>query len=49
MKKLGLLLVAAGIVLIFVIVFNVFFGNRETISPVPDDKGIKVIFISPGK
>jgi hypothetical protein len=49
MKKVGFVLIALGLALFFFVVYNFFLGRSQTLSPVPENKGVKVIFISPNK
>lgn len=48
MKKFGFVLIAMGIGLLIALAFSAFFKKTSLISPVPDDQGIKVIYITPG-
>jgi hypothetical protein len=47
MKKVGFVLIAIGVALLIFILFNALQQNNQLKSPVPDDKGVKVIFITP--
>jgi len=49
MKYLGILLTIVGLVLMIVVVFNYFRELNRVKSPIPDEKGIKVIFLTPTK
>jgi len=49
MKYLGILLTLIGLVLMVVVIFDYFRELNRVKSPIPDDKGIKVIFITPTK
>ena len=44
MKKIGYILVAAGLALLCFVLYLYFSQKNEVVSPVPDDKGVKVIF-----
>lgn len=49
MKQIGFVLIAVGIALIVFVLINGLRERNQIKSPVPEDKGIKVIFISPTK
>lgn len=49
MRKLGLVLVLAGVSLIIFAFFSFFKNKSHLISPVPDERGINVIYTSPSK
>ncbi len=47
MKIIGSLLIVVGIALVLVVLYS-FFSEKESLkSPIPEDKGVKVIFLSP--
>lgn len=47
MKRIGAVVIAVGIGMILFVVYS-FLTRENTIhSPVPQDKGVKVIFVSP--
>ena len=49
-KLIGALLISTGIVCLSVIAFKVFAGSEsELVSPIPNQSGVKVIYISPSK
>lgn len=49
MKKIGYLFIAFGLAFL-VFAFYSFFQNKNRFhSPVPEEKGVKVIFITPNK
>lgn len=47
MKKIGFILIAIGLALITFIVFSLFEEENRFHSPIPQDKGVKVIFLTP--
>ena len=48
MKKIiGLILIAFGLALIIFVIYNFFMEKNKIISPLPEEKGVKVIYISP--
>ena len=47
MKLFGAVLIAIGLALLFFIVYNIIKEKGRTVSPLPEDKGIKVIFVTP--
>ena len=48
MKKVGLVLIATGLALLTFVLFNFFKERNKIASPIPEDQGVKVIFITPG-
>ena len=48
-KTLGLILIAFGLALIVFVIYNFFHEKNKILSPIPEEKGIKVIYISPTK
>jgi hypothetical protein len=48
-KALGLILIAFGLALIVFVIYNFFQEKNKIISPIPEEKGVKVIYISPTK
>jgi hypothetical protein len=48
-KTLGLILIAFGLALIIFVIYNFFQEKNKILSPIPEEKGIKVIYISPTK
>lgn len=48
MKKFGYILVAMGLGILAFIVYSVVQKNNELVSPVPENNGVKVIYITPG-
>ena len=49
MKKLGLLFIAVGLALILFVIYNIVIEKSRTLSPIPENKGVRVIFVSPTK
>jgi hypothetical protein len=49
MKQFGYILIAIGLALLVFVLYS-FFQNRNRLhSPIPEEKGVKVIFITPTK
>lgn len=49
MKKLGLILIAVGLALILFVFFNFLKEKNKIVSPIPENEGVKVIFVTPQK
>ncbi|VVA43298.1 conserved hypothetical protein [Candidatus Roizmanbacteria bacterium] len=49
MKRLGIVLIAVGISLLIFVLYNFVKEKNKMASPIPEDKGVKVIFITPSK
>lgn len=49
MKKVGIFLIAAGLALFIFALINFIKEKNKIASPIPDDEGVKVIFITPTK
>jgi len=49
MKNVGLVFIAVGLAIFLYVVINLVFGEKKIISPLPENNGIKVIFVSPTK
>ena len=47
MKIVGTMLIVVGLGLLLFIVYSFFKDSNRTLSPVPVDQGVKVIFVSP--
>jgi len=47
MKKLGLVLIAVGLALLSFVAYNFIKEKNKIASPVPEDQGVKVIFVTP--
>lgn len=49
MKNVGLVLIAVGIALLMFVSFNFLKERNKIASPIPEDKGVKVIFVTPSR
>jgi hypothetical protein len=49
MRFLGFLLIAIGLGLIIYMGYSWWQGQGKLVSPIPDERGVKVIFITPSK
>lgn len=49
MKTVGLILIAFGLAMLVFVAVSLIKERNKIVSPLPEDKGIKVIFISPTK
>ncbi len=49
MKNLGLVLIAFGLALLFFVIYGVIQEKNRSLSPIPENKGVRVIFVSPSK
>lgn len=49
MKNIGLVLIAVGIALLMFVSYNFIKEKNKMASPIPEDKGVKVIFVTPAK
>lgn len=49
MKQLGYILIAFGLALLVFVLYSFFEEKNQLHSPVPEEKGVKVIFITPTK
>ena len=47
MKIVGIVLISIGIALLAFVGFNFLNNDNRLLSPIPDEQGIKVIFVSP--
>lgn len=47
MKIIGGVLMVIGIALLILVAYSFFKQGESTHSPVPEDRGVKVIFVSP--
>ena len=47
MRMVGSFLIIVGLGLLLFIGYSFFKDSNRTLSPVPDDQGVKVIFITP--
>ncbi|KKQ24474.1 MAG: hypothetical protein US40_C0003G0013 [Candidatus Roizmanbacteria bacterium GW2011_GWC2_37_13] len=49
MKKVGVVLIAIGLGLLTFVVFNFVKEKTKMASPIPEEEGVKVIFVTPAK
>lgn len=49
MKIIGAILIGIGLALLLFILFNFLKEKNRIISPLPESKGVKVIFVTPTK
>ncbi|KKP59287.1 MAG: hypothetical protein UR54_C0029G0008 [Candidatus Roizmanbacteria bacterium GW2011_GWA2_34_18] len=49
MKNFGIILIAIGIALLMFVSYNFIKEKNKMTSPIPEDKGVKVIFVTPSK
>jgi len=49
MKTVGVVLIGVGLALFVFLTVSLIQNNNRLISPVPDNKGIRVIFVTPTK
>jgi hypothetical protein len=49
MKRLGIVLIAIGIALLMFVFYNFIKEKNRLASPIPEDTGVKVIFVTPSK
>ena len=49
MKNIGLVLIAIGIALLMFVSYNFIKEKNKMASPSPEDKGVKVIFVTAAK
>lgn len=47
MKNIGLILIAIGFALLCFVFYNFIGEKNKIVSPIPEDKGVKVIFVTP--
>jgi len=47
MKSIGIVIMAIGAAMLIFVLYNFVAERNRTVSPVPEDKGVKVIFITP--
>jgi len=47
MKKIGIVLMTIGLVIIIFVIINFIKEKNQTLSPIPESEGVKVIFITP--
>ncbi len=49
MKTFGIILISIGVALILFIAYTFLREKNKVISPIPENTGIKVIFVTPAK
>lgn len=49
MKSVGVVLIGMGLALLLFTLIDLFSGAGKIVSPVPENGGVKVIFVSPTK
>ncbi len=49
MRIFGIVLLAIGVALLIFILFSFFREKNKLISPLPEENGVKVIFVTPTK
>lgn len=49
MKKIGIVLIAIGLALLVFALINFIKEKNKIASPIPEDEGVKVIFVTPIK
>lgn len=49
MKFIGAVLIAIGLALVLFVLFSIIKSQNRMVSPIPEDKGVKVIFVTPTK
>lgn len=49
MKNIGLILIAIGLALFLFIFYNLLKERGKIVSPIPEERGVKVIFVTPPK
>lgn len=47
MKIIGFILISMGIALMLFVGYSFFKQRGRTLSPIPEDRGVKVIFVTP--
>ncbi|MEK7634064.1 MAG: hypothetical protein AAB437_04440 [Patescibacteria group bacterium] len=47
MKGLGIVLIAIGVALLMFVTYNFIREKNKMASPIPEDKGVRVIFVTP--
>ncbi len=48
MKNVGLILIAVGLALLVFVGYNFVREKNKIASPIPEEEGVKVIFVTPG-
>lgn len=49
MKRFGIVLIAVGVALLLFVSYNFINEKNKVASPIPEDKGVRVIFVTPSK
>jgi len=49
MKMIGVILIGVGLAVMIFVLFNFIKEKNKTASPIPEEKGVKVIFVTPTK
>ena len=49
MKGIGIVLIVIGFALMVFVVYSFIKEKNRVASPIPEDKGVKVIFVTPSK
>ncbi len=49
MRILGIILILIGLFLLLFAGYNFLKGRNKMVSPIPEEKGVKVIFVTPTK
>jgi hypothetical protein len=49
MKSLGIVLIAIGVALLIFVGYNFIKEKNKMASPIPEDKGVRIIFVTPKK
>jgi hypothetical protein len=49
MKQIGYVLIAIGLALLVFIAYSFIQESKQLHSPIPEEKGVKVIFVTPSK
>lgn len=47
MRVIGIILIGIGLALLLFVGYNFLREKNKVISPIPEEKGVKVIFVSP--
>ena len=47
MRTLGFILIGIGLALFIFIIFNFLRSQNKIVSPIPEQEGVKVIFVTP--
>lgn len=47
MRTIGLVLILVGIILLLSVGYNFFKEKNKVVSPIPEEKGVRVIFVTP--